>query len=99
MTSGELNDMMSIIKKVPVLLFDDMGSDYGKDFPKSQLRMVIDSRYSLPIYNTVVATNLNEDAIRRYDNRLGDRVLDVNQTTVIKFNFVSWRARTNGNGK
>lgn len=92
-----LQDMIEAIKKVPILLYDDLGSEYvreGKDFVRSNLRKIIDFRYKLPLeYPTVVATNLSPAQLQMYDARIMDRVLDQGITSFAEMNFPSWRTK------
>lgn len=101
MQNHNLDEMMQIIKKAPLLVFDDLGADYGSDFIKSNLRKVIDFRYMLPTeYVTVIATNLRrfsnikrERTLRSYDARIADRILDQHIGITIPFeNIASWRS-------
>lgn len=93
--NNSLSKMITILQRVPILLLDDIGADYGKDFPVSQMRKIIDFRYQFPEeYITVVATNLERYQLREYDVRLSDRLLDVHIGDTISMKDVgSWRSQ------
>ncbi len=94
---NSVEGMFNAISDVPYLLLDDVGMEYGSDFPLSILRRIIDFRYGRPKeYVTVVSSNLNLDALGEYDGRIADRLLDNKIAKLLKFNYVgSWRR--NGN--
>ena len=65
---------ISSIMKVPVLLFDDWGADYGSKLVDAKLRSVIDWRYNnVSKYPTVITTNKSRMQLMQ-DASLGDRV-------------------------
>lgn len=98
MDTNTLPDLINVIKRVPVLLLDDLGADYGSEFVKSNLRKVIDFRYQrVQEFPVVVTSNfLNAAAFYRYDNRIADRLLDVTHSKAITMNVKSYR-RNDGN--
>ena len=85
---GTMTEFLDAVKTTPILLFDDLGSEYvktGVDWLRSNLRKVIDFRYLRPKeFPTVVTTNLNRDFIMQYDMRIGSRILDVDNVDVIE---------------
>lgn len=89
-----LNDMLDTVSQVPILLFDDLGSEYGKEFIVSLVRYIIDFRYQRPTeYITVVASNFDVGELYRgFDPRISDRIHDTNITKIINLEHVSsWR--------
>ena len=90
---NSLPELIDAIKRVPILLLDDLGSDYGKDYVKANIRKIIDFRYSLwQEFPTVVATNYWAREIKdKYDPRIGDRLLDHHIAHVIELEVESWR--------
>jgi DNA replication protein DnaC len=95
-----LIDVLEAIKRVPILLYDDLGASHGSDFAKSSLRKVYDSRYK--IWNekiTVTTTNLGREGLYRYDQRIADRILDEEKVTIIGlYGVTSWRTKQHANG-
>jgi DNA replication protein DnaC len=98
MKKDVLDDLVETLSSVPILLFDDLGSDYGATFAKSVFRRIIDKRYlSHDELLTVVATNLSENQIRIYDMRIADRILERGATYILPLEYEgSWR-KTGGN--
>ena len=108
MTEGELEELVyraleekeyevsiGLIKRVPILLLDDLGSSHSSPFLVSSLRKIIDARYLLHNEKlTVVATNLDRQQLREWDPRIADRILDQDQTILVSLGKVkSWRVR------
>jgi len=94
MDDDTLNIMIAELKSVPILLLDDMGSDYGKEFARSILRKIIDYRYQLaPYLPTVVSTNLSISGLQAYDPRIADRVHDrqISKRFILDKVTQSWR--------
>jgi DNA replication protein DnaC len=91
----ELEDMVESIKRAPILLLDDIGMDYGSDFPKSIMRKIIDFRYTVPWeFVTVTTSNLGRVELRAYDQRIADRILDDKIGKVLRLpNVGSWRTQ------
>lgn len=85
--------LIDTIKRVPILLLDDIGSDYGKEYVRANLRKIIDYRYMNYLeYPTVIATNYWKHEIKNlYDMRIGDRILDEHIAHVIELEVNSWR--------
>ena len=96
---GTLTEFLDVIKTAPILLFDDLGSEYvktGKDWVRANLRKIIDFRYLRPKeFITVVTTNLAPDYIMQYDMRIGSRILDIDNTDILELASVGdYRRRT-----
>lgn len=95
MEDDSLGYLVDHLKSVPILLLDDMGSDYGKDFARSVFRKIIDYRYNLAKYlPTVVTTNLGTSGLVAYDARIADRLHDkqISKKFVLE-DVKSWRTR------
>lgn len=87
-----ITDMIDALSCHPILLFDDIGSEYSSPFPKSILRNIIDQRYRFwKDYTTFVTTNLVPKEILTWDPRTGDRLMDVGKSEVMIFTHRSWR--------
>ena len=88
-----LEELVNAAKYAPFLLLDDIGTEYGSDFPRAILRRIIDFRYQRPTeYVTVIASN----KIKGYDPRITDRILDkhIGQTFILATDK-SWRQHGN----
>lgn len=90
---NSLQDLIDQISCYPFLLIDDIGSDYGSDFPKSAMRKIVDHRYRFHSeYPTVFSTNLGPTELCVYDRRIGDRVYDQTQNNIfVMRNLKSYR--------
>lgn len=81
-----LNILIDRIARHPILLLDDVGADYGSKFAKSSTQKIIDFRYRVyQEFPTVISSNLGQQEFLGYDRRIGDRVYDENQNTILKF--------------
>jgi DNA replication protein DnaC len=90
---GALNALIDRISRHPIVLFDDIGADHGSKFAKSTTQKILDFRYrAYEEFPTVITTNLGRTPLRAYDMRLGDRIFDENQNTIIDFKIKSLRA-------
>jgi DNA replication protein DnaC len=85
---GNLDLYLDMVSRFPILLLDDLGSEYGSEFAKSALRKIISTRYSdWSEFPTVVTTNImDRKDLRSFDGRIADRLLD-NQA-VLKVSLV-----------
>lgn len=96
--TGEIDfsGLIEMISRHPILLLDDVGSEHESKFVMSATRKIIDFRYRMySEFPTVVATNLDNMALRLRDTRIGDRVFDTTRSTVIKTQVKSHRDVTN----
>jgi chromosomal replication initiation ATPase DnaA len=79
--NGELNDTVQTISRAPILILDDFGAGWGKEFVTAKLREIINFRYSNPTrYPLVITTNLSrkqERADGTIDPRILSRINDV----------------------
>jgi DNA replication protein DnaC len=79
-SEGTIQQFLNTLKGFPILLYDDLGSEYvkaGKDWVRSNLRKVMDYRYlRASEFPTIVATNLNQQGLMDYDMRIASRILD-----------------------
>lgn len=95
-----LQEMVDDLSHVPILIVDDIGSDYGSNFAMSTFRKIVDFRYiNYAEFPTVIGTNLMPDALRLYDQRLADRFLDKNIANYIELVGESYRRTDHGNSK
>lgn len=95
MEDESLQSLVDTIKRIPILLLDDIGSDYGKDFARSVIRKILDYRYMLAKqFPTVITTNLGTTGLIAYDARIADRVHDkqIAKTFILK-HVLSWRTK------
>lgn len=76
--TNTLDELVTDVKGIPILLFDDWGTGYDSEFTISTLRAVLQHRYNhakeLP---TIVTTNMDQYDMRILDPRLADRLLEV----------------------
>jgi hypothetical protein len=86
---------IGLIKRIPVLLLDDLGSSHSSPFLVSSLRKIIDARYQMHNEKlTVVATNLDRQQLKEWDPRIADRILDQDHTILLNLSKIkSWRVR------
>jgi DNA replication protein DnaC len=93
MKSDSLDAFTLAVSQAPVLLFDDLGAEYGKEFVKSQLTSVFIARDNqardLP---TVVTTNLQRSNIKAIP-RVGSRLLNQDVVKFLPINMVDYRSR------
>lgn len=96
-----LEDMLNVISQTPILLFDDLGAEYGKEFIVSLIRHVFDFRYQRPTeYISVVTSNYDISTLNKnWDWRTSDRIHDKQIAKIIDLSScMSWR-RHDGNDK
>jgi len=95
----DLEDMLNVISQAPILLFDDIGAEYGKDFVISLIRHVFDFRYQRPNEYLTISTSNHpmSELTSKWDARVSDRIFDKKLSHIISLGGCqSWR-RTNGN--
>jgi len=83
---GTVTEILHILKGIPFLIMDDLGSEYYKNdsWVKSQIRNIIDHRYNQHDEKpTLFASNLNKEALRRYDQRTASRILDKSSGNIV----------------
>lgn len=73
-TDVSSTDILRKLEEVPVLLIDDLGTEYITNFTSSTLYQIIDKRYrnNLPI---VVSSNFNADELANIMGFLGERIV------------------------
>lgn len=97
MNSGELDYMLGVIRRHPILILDDVGAEYnaeGKRFVRSAYQKIVNFRYNWRSeFPTIVSTNMTPKGLREYDPRLASRILDRENSITLDFNGVNdWRA-------
>lgn len=89
-----VDELVSLVSSVPILLIDDVGADYGAQYVKSILRQIIDYRYRRwQEYPVVIATNLGPIELIQYDLRIADRVRDTQSSIILTSPKVSYRTQ------
>lgn len=73
---GDLSAMLGEIERVPVLLYDDFGADYGSDFVKAKFRQIVDFRYGQKLPLMVTSNMTPTYAYHTYDGRTASRLFD-----------------------
>ena len=68
-----VHDYFSYLQRVPVLVLDDVGAEYGSEYVTSVFHGIVDARYRDPQLRTIVISNLTEADLTV---RLGARVID-----------------------
>ena len=79
-------DEYQVIKKYiepDVLIVDDLGARSGRDWMEEKLLMIIDARYQ-GMKTTIFTSNFDIDHLPFQDNRISDRLSDVDRFNVIK---------------
>ncbi len=91
--SQNLDDYIKRISQAAVLLFDDLGAEYGSDFVRSQLTAVFIARdhqaKDLPM---VVTTNLSREKLLQIP-RIGSRLLNQDVVKFYSLNLDDYRTR------
>ena len=93
MKNSSLDVFTLAISQAPVLLFDDLGAEYGSEFVRSQLTAVFVARDNqakdLP---TVVTTNMQRSNIKMIP-RVGSRLLNQDVVQFLPINMDDYRSR------
>lgn len=72
---SDYNDRFEIIREVPLLILDDLGTEYITPWAKEKLYQIVDHRYNAQL-PTVVTSNQQPSTIEpRIFSRLSDRAL------------------------
>lgn len=95
---GTVEDFIQVLSTTPILLYDDLGLEYGSEYITALFRKVIDFRYqrakTLP---TVITSNHEVSALYNWDPRITDRITDIHiSRTLIMKGVGSWRQNANG---
>jgi len=86
--AGTLPQFIRAVSLAPILLFDDLGMEYGSDIVNTQLVHVIDSRYrNLNLFPIAVATNKESTEIM-YMDRIGSRLMQEENLTWVSLKGV-----------
>lgn len=93
-----IETFINLLCTVPILLYDDLGLEYGSEYITALFRKVIDFRYQkaseLP---TIITSNHDVAALYEWDPRITDRITDIHSSrTIIMKGVRSWRQRGNG---
>jgi hypothetical protein len=84
------SDTVDSIKRVPILLLDDIGAEHKTDFMIKTLHSIIDFRYSLAEeFVTVVSSNLWSNQLDNFSPTISDRLQDKRVTTTIELTRVA----------
>lgn len=95
-----LDEFYTTLEDAPILIMDDIGSEYGGDLVKSIIERIIDKRYELfPQLPTVFITNLNARSLQSYLPRATDRLMDMEVVVKVDMNNRSFRHLTKGERK
>jgi len=85
---SSLQSFIRGVSLAPILLFDDLGMEYGSDIVNTQLVHVIDSRYrNLSLFPMAVATNKESTEIM-YIDRIGSRLMQEQTLTWVSLKGV-----------
>ena len=99
--------MMNAFRRIPVLLFDDWGIEYGQvsgqkeSFVTAKLRGIINYRYSSWKEKlTVLTSNMTSGLLMKRDSRLASRLHDHRRARLISLgNLSDYRIKNNGRKK
>jgi len=81
---GSYDDRFTLMKRVPVLILDDLGTENASDWVAEKLFQLFNARY-LKSAPTVVTTNLDiENAEAKLSERVRSRLLDRKLSTVVQ---------------
>jgi DNA replication protein DnaC len=88
-----LGNFIQIVSQAPVLLFDDLGSEYSKDFMRSQVAAVFIARdHQARDLPTVVTTNLQRYNLKMIP-RVGSRLLNQDVVKFLPLELSDYRTR------
>lgn len=90
-------ELLSYVKGVPILLLDDLGSEYDKsDWTYKMIFNVVNARYTFSsLFPVVVTSNVNPDHLvtspDKSIQRLASRLIDGNSATILRLRGVDYR--------
>jgi DNA replication protein DnaC len=94
MDDNTLTEMMHSLATVPVLLYDDWGTEHGGELVTSKLRQIITYRYQRwPEYPVAVTTNMNVASMYQADQRVASRLLEEGKSTMHSISIGDYRIR------
>jgi len=99
--TGNVVRFMNDIKRAPVLLFDDWGTEYGQSssgssFVNAKFRAIINWRYAYwREFPTAVTTNWNPAQVLEQDARVGSRLRDDRRSKLLVINISDYRDKKN----
>ena len=86
---------LTAVERVPLLLLDDWGVEYGTEYHQAKLGQLIDARWAA-MRPLCLTTNLTEQRLRQeYDGmeRTWDRLFDASRTTILTLRGESRRRK------
>lgn len=92
---GDLDKIINVISKHPILILDDVGAEYASEYAVSATRQIVMARYTQwQEFPTIVSTNQTPGQFETYDLRMADRLFDQSKVRHLSFEGVaSWRRR------
>jgi DNA replication protein DnaC len=85
MGDNTLSTFVKGMSLAPILLFDDLGMEYGSPIVQSQMIHLIDSRYrNLDLFPMALATNYDSTTLM-YMDRIGSRLMQESTLTWVSF--------------
>jgi DNA replication protein DnaC len=95
--NNQLIQLTNVFKTVPVLLFDDWGTEYSwsdDNIVASKFREIIDYRYRIwHEFPTVVTTNMSIQQQTRKDPRVASRMMDREKVDVLIVKVDDYRSK------
>jgi DNA replication protein DnaC len=90
-----LDDFVTRLSTVPILLFDDWGLEHKSNFVEDQLAAIINNRYRFPDeFPVVMTSNMSLNALTQGDPimaRIASRMSDVNNVNYYKLRQPDYR--------
>jgi DNA replication protein DnaC len=92
--NGVFDQFIDLLENAPFLLFDDWGSEHGKDFVASKFRAVIDYRYARwPQLPVAITTNRGAASMIDYDDRVASRFMERDKVNIVQMTVKDHRER------
>lgn len=87
--ADDMQELYSQMRYAPVLLLDDLGSEYGGPLVISMIDRIVDARYERwPDYPIVAASNMRKEELIGYIPRAGDRLNDLAKVNIVSMSQV-----------
>ena len=92
---GDYDELLDLVLGVDVLILDDLGVEKASEWAEERIYAIVDHRYQM-MAPTVVVTNLRPEML---EERIQDRLLDDDLSTVVKVVAPTYRQRRRNPGR
>ena len=93
-SDGAVSELVEYLSTVPILFLDDLGQELGKDFTRTTLWQIINSRYQFRHERlTVMSTNMNSADLWGWSNSIAGRLLDSENTAIVEITGADHRRK------